>query len=136
MEPDVHEKVALFSKAADLYVTKFANQAEAVKAYEAVLAIDPDHTQSVDYLRQMYEKRRDWEKLLGLQRRDAERMAPGPERAAKFLEIAKLATERVKKPEVCIDLWQEVLANDDTNAEALGALAGLYERAKDFEKLA
>ena len=71
----------------------------------------------------MYEKRRDWEKLLGLQRREAERMPPGG-RAAKFLEIAKLATERVKKPEVCIDLWQEVIANDGTNAEALAALAG------------
>jgi tetratricopeptide (TPR) repeat protein len=134
--PDSGEKVALYTKAADLYVSKFANQAEAVKAYEAVLAIDPDHAQSVDYLRQMYEKRRDWEKLLGLQRRDAERMAPGPGRAAKFLEIAKLATERVKKPEVCVDLWQEVLANDDGSAEALAALAGLYERAKDFERLA
>ena len=44
-----------------------------MKAYEAVLAIDPDHAQAVDYLRQMYEKRRDWEKLLGLQRREAER---------------------------------------------------------------
>ncbi len=84
----------------------------------------------------MYEKRRDWEKLLGLQRREAERLGPGPERAAKFLEIAKLATERVKKPEICIELWQEVLSSDESNAEALGALAGLYERAKDFEKLA
>ncbi|HEY5147573.1 MAG TPA: hypothetical protein VII82_12445, partial [Polyangiaceae bacterium] len=136
MVGDPAEKVALYSKAADLYITKFANQAEAVKAYEAVLAIDPDSGQAVEYLRQMYEKRRDWEKLLGLQRREAERMAPGTARAAKFLEIAKLATERVKKPEVCIDLWQEVLANDETNAEALGALAGLYERAKDFERLA
>jgi tetratricopeptide (TPR) repeat protein len=134
--PDVSEKVTLYTRAADLYVSKFANQAEAVKAYEAVLAIDPDHSQSIEYLRQMYEKRRDWEKLLGLQRREAERMGAGPERAAKFLEIAKLATERVKKPEVCIDLWQEVLSNDESNAEALGALAGLYERAKDFEKLA
>jgi golgin subfamily B member 1 len=132
---DPEEKVALYTKAADLYVSKFANQAEAVKAYEAVLAIDPDHAQSVEYLRQMYEKRRDWEKLLGLQRREAERMAPGPARAAKFLEIAKLATERVKKPEVCVDLWQEVLANDDSNADALSALSGLYERAKDFERL-
>jgi tetratricopeptide (TPR) repeat protein len=133
---DADERVALYSKAADLYITKFANQAEAVKAYESVLAIDPDNGQAVEYLRQMYEKRRDWEKLLGLQRREAERMSPGAGRAAKFLEIAKLATERVKKPEVCIDLWQEVLANDESNAEALGALAGLYERAKDFERLA
>ena len=79
--PDADEKVALYTKAADLYVSKFANQAEAVKAYEAVLAIDPDNAQAVDYLRQMYEKRRDWEKLLGLQRREAERMPPGAERA-------------------------------------------------------
>ena len=136
MVPDPQEKVSLFSKAADLYVSKFANQAEAVKAYEAVLAIEPDNALAVDYLRQMYEKRRDWEKLLGLQRREAEQMPPGAARGAKFLEMAKLATERVKKPEICIELWQEVIANDDTNAEALGALAGLYERNKDFEKLA
>ncbi|MDP9149499.1 MAG: tetratricopeptide repeat protein, partial [Myxococcota bacterium] len=129
------EKIRLYAEAAELYVSKFANQVEAVKAYEAILAIDPDNAQAVDYLRQMYEKRRDWEKLLGLQRREAERMAPGPQRAAKFLEIAKLATERVKKPEICIDLWQEVLVNDQSNAEALGALAGLYERAKDFQNL-
>ena len=134
--PDAAEKVSLYITAADLYVTKFANQAEAVKAYEQVLALDPDQAQAVEYLRQMYEKRRDWEKLLGLQRREAERLGPGPVRGAKFLEMAKLATERVKKPEVCIDLWREVLANDASNAEALSALSALYERAKDFEALA
>jgi golgin subfamily B member 1 len=134
--PDASEKVSLYTRAAELYVSKFANQVEAVKAYEAVLAIEPKNTAAADYLRQMYEKRRDWEKLLGLERREAERMPPGPARAVKFLEIAKLASERVKKPEVCVDLWQQVLDNDESSAEALAALAGLYERAKDFEKLA
>jgi tetratricopeptide (TPR) repeat protein len=133
---DADEKIDLYSKAADLYVNKFANQAEAVKAYEAILVVDPNHEASIGYLRQMYEKRRDWEKLLGLERREAERLDPGPERAAKFLEIAKLATERVKKPEVCIVLWQEVIESDPSNVEALGALGGLYERNKEFEKLA
>jgi tetratricopeptide (TPR) repeat protein len=133
--PDVAEKVELYSKAAELYVGKFANQAEAVKAYEQVVALDPDNAQAIEYLRQMYEKRRDWEKLLGLERREAERMDAGSARAAKFLEIAKLATERVKKPDVCIELWNEVLANDDSNAEALGALSLLYERSKEFDKL-
>ncbi|MDF2693599.1 MAG: domain protein putative component of TonB system, partial [Labilithrix sp.] len=132
--PDADEKVSLFTKAAELYTGKFANQAEAVKAYEAVIAIDPENRSAIDYLRQMYEKRRDWEKLLGLERREAERLY-GDERAQKFLEIAKLATERVKKPEVCIELWQQVLDSDPSNAEALGALGGLYERSKDFDKL-
>lgn len=134
--PDDAEKVSLYMKAADLYVGKFANQAEAVKAYEAVIALEPDNATAIDYLRQMYEKRRDWEKLLGLQRREAEALPAGSERAAKFLEIAKLATERVKKPEVCIDLWKEVLASDDSNVEALGALSQLYERSKEFDLLA
>ncbi|HVJ90714.1 MAG TPA: tetratricopeptide repeat protein, partial [Labilithrix sp.] len=132
--PDADEKVGLYTKAAELYTGKFANQAEAVKAYEAVIAIDPENRGAIDYLRQMYEKRRDWEKLLGLERREAEQLY-GDERARKFLEIAKLATERVKKPEVCIELWQQVLDTDPSNAEALGALGGLYERSKDFEKL-
>ncbi len=63
-------------------------------------------------------------------------MPEGAARGAKFLEIAKLATERVKKPEVCIDLWNEVVANDPENAEALNALAGLHERQKDWDALA
>jgi len=132
--PDADEKVSLYTKAAELYTGKFANQAEAVKAYEAVLAIDPENRGAIEYLRGMYEKRRDWEKLLGLERREADRLY-GDERARKFLDIAKLATERVKKPEVCIDLWHEVLNSDPSNAEALGALGGLYERSKDFDKL-
>ncbi|MBX3191757.1 MAG: tetratricopeptide repeat protein [Labilithrix sp.] len=134
MVPDAEEKVSLYTKAAELYTGKFANQAEAVKAYEAVLAIDPENRGAIDYLRGMYEKRRDWEKLLGLERREADRLY-GDERARKFLDIAKLATERVKKPEVCIELWGEVLNSDPSNAEALGALGGLYERSKDFDKL-
>ncbi|MEO7110442.1 MAG: hypothetical protein ABI183_08405, partial [Polyangiaceae bacterium] len=134
--PSDAEKVELYTKAADLYVTKFSNQAEAVKAYEQVLAIEPDNATAIDYLRQMYEKRRDWEKLLGLERREAERMDAGPARAQKFLEIAKLATERVKKPDVCIELWNEVIQSDESNVEALAALSVLYERSKEFEKLA
>ena len=86
--PEPHEKVELYTKAAELYTGKFANQAEAVKAYEAVLGIDPENRGAIDYLRGMYEKRRDWEKLLGLERREAERMY-GDERARKFLDIAK-----------------------------------------------
>ena len=59
--PDVAEKVDLNLKAADLYVSKFANQAEAIKAYERVLDADPENQQAVNFLLQMYEKRRDWE---------------------------------------------------------------------------
>lgn len=133
---DPDEKVALYLEAADLYTTKFPNAAEAVKCFEAVLAIDEGNALALENLRATYEKRRDWEKLIGLMRREAAQLGQGPARADKSLEIARLATERVKKPEVCIDLWRDVLADDPSNAEALGALAGLYERSKEWEALA
>ena len=134
--PSVDEKIDLLTRAADMFVTRFANHSEAVKVYEQILEIDPDHGASNKYLAEAYEKRRDWEKLLGLHRREAERMDAGPARTARFLEMAKLATERIRKPEVTIDLWKTVIEGDPENAEALNNLAGLYERGRDFEALA
>ncbi|WP_437768228.1 tetratricopeptide repeat protein [Sorangium sp. So ce281] len=133
---DPAEKIDNYAKAAELYSGKFSNAAEAVKCYEAILAIDGEHAQAIDFLRQSYEKRRDWEKLIGLLRREAAALPEGGDRAAKYLEIAKLASERVKKVDFCIELWDEVLANDPENPEALNALAGLYEKNKDYQAFA
>ena len=130
------ERVDLYLRAADLYVNKFANQAEAVRTYERVLEVEPANPGAIDYLRQMYEKRRDWEKLIQLKTNEANQYEAGPVRSAAYKEIAQLATERVKKPEVCIDLWVVVLDNDPEDADAIEALAQLYERARDYEKLA
>ncbi|HEX4478533.1 MAG TPA: tetratricopeptide repeat protein, partial [Polyangiaceae bacterium] len=133
---DPAEKVTLYQKAAELYVNKFMNQAEAVKAFEKIIEIEPGHSQAVEYLIQMYEKRRDWEKLIALRKGQAEGLPSGAARVNALKELALLATERVRKPEVCIDLWAEVVANDPEDADALNALSQLYERARDYEKLA
>ncbi len=133
---DPFERAELYMRAADLYVTKFVNQAEAVRAYEKVIECDPMNPVALDYLRQMYEKRRDWEKLVALSLAQAREVDQGPERTSLFKDIAKLATERIKKPEVCIELWNEVLKSDPSDLEALTALAQLYERGRDFEQLA
>ncbi len=133
---DTTERVELYLKAADLYVNKFVNQAEAVRTFERVLEVDPANREAIEYLRQMYEKRRDWEKLIQLRTGEAKELPQGAARTEAFKEIAKLATERVKKPDVCIDLWAVVLENDPEDADAIESLAQLYERARDYEKLA
>ncbi|HMA91344.1 MAG TPA: tetratricopeptide repeat protein, partial [Polyangiaceae bacterium] len=133
---DYEEKLDTYLRAADLYVTKFANQAEAVRVYEKVIECDPTNAVALDYLRQMYEKRRDWEKLIALNVSLAKQVEPGPERSSLFKDVARLATERVKKPDVCIDLWNQVLESDPNDVEALGVLAQMYERSREFEKLA
>jgi tetratricopeptide (TPR) repeat protein len=133
---DPEERVKNYAAAADLYATRFANQAEAARAYEKVIEIDPSEPKAIAFLKEAYEKRRDWEKLIALMMREAEALPEGSERAQKYKQVALLATEKVKKPEVCIDLWAVVLANDAEDVDALNALAGLYERAREYEKLA
>jgi tetratricopeptide (TPR) repeat protein len=133
---DPEERVKNYTAAAELYATRFANQAEAARAFEKVIELNPSDPKAVAFLKEAYEKRRDWEKLIALMMREAEGLPEGSERAQKYKEVALLATEKVKKPEVCIDLWAVVLANDAEDVDALNALAGLYERAREYEKLA
>jgi len=134
--PDLEERVQFYARAADLYATKLANPAEAVKANEKIFALDPSHAGARDYLRQMYERRRDWEKLVRLRRAEAAEQDSGSARAAAYKEIALLATERIKKPAVCIALWEEVLANDPNDPSALAELSKMYERDRAYDKLA
>ena len=129
------DKVGLLSQAGQLYVERSSNQAEAIKCYEAVLEISPHDLQALSNLKEMYEKRRDWEKLVGAMEREAE-LLDDSDRGMRYLEMAQLATEKLRKPDICISLWQKVLSYDPEQSDALAALAGLYERAREWEPLA
>ena len=132
--PFCDERIELYLEAAELYTTRFKNQAEAVKAFEAVLHQDPQHPTAVEFLHASYEKRRDWEKLIALKQRHADRLA-GQERLELQKQIAQLASDRIKKPAICIDLWAVVLEADPHDPDALRALSQLYERDRRYEDL-
>ena len=95
------ERVALYLQIAALYIERFSNQAEAIKAFEKVLELDPDNLQAAGHLREVYEKRRDWEKLIALREREIARTEDPVARAAMTYEVAQLAATKLKKPEVC-----------------------------------
>ncbi len=133
---DIERKIEINLQVAELFLERFSNQSEAIKAYEKVKELDPKNKMALENLREMYERRRDWENLLGVMQIEAEDIEDHAEKLNKYLEIAELATERVKKPSVCIDLWENVLRLDPTSVTALSSLAMFYERNKDFDKLA
>ena len=130
---DKEQKLAIALEVAKFYLEKFNNQGEAIKYYEKALEIDRNNEQAVQYLLQMYEKRRDWEKYISL---SLNRL--GDDLAGNFdelLKLAKLADERVRKPNVSMQLWEKVLTVDPNNDEAIGNLSGLYEKNREWEKL-
>ena len=134
-EPD--EKVALHLRVANLYLEKFSNQAEAIKAFEAALELDPGNEQALGYLKQMYEKRRDWDKLVALTRgeidahRRRRRAAPAADRGG---------PAGLREAEEAVDLasscgrrcWPR---RGRRRREALAELEKLYEREKAWAEL-
>ena len=129
------DRTRIYLQIANLYLERFSNQAEAIKAFERVLEIDPDNQQAATHLLAVYEKRRDWEKLIRLKEAEIAR-APEAERTELTIEVARMAQTKVKKPEVCMYWWEKVVEVDPTHDEALTELAKLYERNKDWTKLA
>ena len=133
---DTSEKVAVYGRVARLFQERFSNVAEAIKAYEQVLSLDDGNDEAIAFLKSNYEKRRDWEKLIAVNQREVGRIADAKVRSQRFVEIAKLASEKLKKPAVSIELWERVLEASPEHAEALAELEKLYEREKIWDKLA
>ena len=132
---DPEERAAMYLQIANLYLDRFSNQAEAIKAFEKVLEIDPDNEQAIGNLVGVYERRRDWEKLIALKEREVAKASPA-DQPAKIYDIAKLAATKVKKPDVCMHWWEQVLEHDPGNQEAIDDLTKLYERGRHWDKLA
>src|SRR5690606_17781731 len=58
------------------------------------------------------------------------------EKHERFVALARLASERIRRPQTPIALWERVLNFDDAHVEALEQLEQLYEREKNFKSLA
>ncbi len=129
------ERVDYVRRAGSMYVEKASNQAEAIKCYEQILQLEPHDRDAIGNLKVMYEKRRDWESLLRVMQREADLLDAG-DQPARYLEMAQIATQRLRKPEICIEMWELVLRSEPGNAEALDNLATLYERAREWTQLA
>ena len=132
---DPETKIELFRKAGSMYVERSSNQAEAIKCFEKLLALSPYDRDALTRLKEMYEKRRDWEKLIRTMMKEAE-LLDLDEQPLRYAEMAELATKRIRKPDICIELWERVRAAEPTHPEALEALSQLYERARKWEPLA
>lgn len=129
-------KVEVWLQVAQLYQEKFRNVGEAIKAYQKVLEVEPANFVAVAALKEIFEQRKDWESYVGLARREIEATDDAVGRLERTVALARLATEKIRKPEICIQLWEQARSYDPSNLDALQALVPLYERSKEYEKLA
>jgi len=118
---------------ANLYRRSFPTR-PSDQGLEAALDIDPDNPRRRPHLKAVYEKRRDWENVdFGL---PAARHRPRRRRrraAGEDVELAKLASDKLKKAAVSIAAWSDVLHIDPNTRRCAGELEKPNERKKQWK---
>jgi tetratricopeptide (TPR) repeat protein len=105
-------RTALHLEAGRLFLDKFNNQAEAIKSFESVLEADEFNAEAITKLKDLYAKRRDWEKMVHVQQKELTLLADPAQRMEQLLDIARTAVAKIKKNPLSIELWNQVLASD------------------------
>ena len=133
---DAAYQIAEHRRIATIMLEKFSNSTEAIKHYEAILELDSANREAIEVLKGIYEQRRDWDSYIQVAEREIALGEDGEGRQQAYLELARLASERIRKPATPILLWERVLEGDADHVEALTELETLYEREKQWDLLA
>jgi tetratricopeptide (TPR) repeat protein len=136
LEPDDGVKAELWRTIARRWLDQFSNVQNAVEAYEKLRAVDTHDREAIDRLKELYAKRRAYKPLYELLGQEAEAAAAGPERRELWMEMAKLAAERLDMGAQAVVLHKRVLDEEPSSTAALDALEKQAERDKDFATVA
>ncbi|MBS2012098.1 MAG: tetratricopeptide repeat protein [Deltaproteobacteria bacterium] len=135
LESNAGAKAELYRAIARRWLDQFSNVQNAVEAYEKLRETHPDDKEAVEKLRELYTKRRAYRQLFDLSEDEAKR-AEGPARRALWMEMAKMASERLDRGADATRLYKQILAEDPNDATALDALEKQAERDKDWATVA
>ncbi len=136
LEPEVSIKAELWRTVARRWLDQFSNVQNAVEAYEKLHRMEPRDLEAVDRLKELYAKRRAYKPLFDLLAEQADALSKGPARRELWMEMAKLAAERLDSGARAIELYKRILEEEPTTTAALDALEKQAERDKDFATVA
>ncbi|HVH42544.1 MAG TPA: tetratricopeptide repeat protein, partial [Labilithrix sp.] len=135
LEPDAGVKAELYRAAGRRWLEQFTNVQNAVEAYEKLREARPEDREAVEKLKELYGKRRAYRQLYDLYDAESKR-ATGAERRALWVDMAKMASDRLDRGADAARLYKLILAEDPDDAAALDALEKQAERDKDFATVA
>ena len=126
--------MALHRRIAALWADKLGKHQNAVASFEKIFESDPTDAEISASLKDLYTKTRAWRPLLEVYRRELPHLPPAEQRA-RLAEMARIAGDRLNDARESISLYNQELAVDARDPEALAGLATLYERERRWPAL-
>ena len=136
VETEPQARMRTLHRVAALWIERFGNQTQAITPLQEILSIDPTQGEALGRLKEIYQKRRNWRDLMELLRLEAKH-AEGSRRRELFTEMARLAADKLGDACEGIQVWNQVLVQEDpADPEALAELTKLYRREERWMALA
>lgn len=136
LEPDAEAKAELYRAVGRRWLEQFSNVQNALDAFEKLRRVMPSDREAFDKLRELYVKRRAYKALYELLESEAAAVSETVARRELFMEMAKLAAERLDRGADALAIYKRVLEAEPAYAPALEALERQAERDKDFATVA
>ena len=121
------ERIDILLRLAKLEEEHFVRPETATRRLEQVLDIDEGREEAYAALERNYQKLRRWRELVATYQRHLTATHDKQTKIDLYLAIAHIHREELPDPERTIDAYRRVVDLDDSNLEANGALAKLYE---------
>ncbi len=109
---------------------RLGDVAQARKALEQALALDPEDATTLVELARLCEKDQDWSRAVELRERAVESAKGSPRAAAILLELGELQSAHLGDDAAARNAFERALELDDRSVQAIEALIGLHQKAK------
>lgn len=129
------ERMDFLFKRAQLAEGDLGDQAEALRTYEQIVAIEPPGGPAAQHLAGLYAARQDWAKLAELRERQLRTSTDATHRLQLLRELAGLYRDRLGDTEQAAVCLHGILQIEPTNVEALRAYADHFRKRGDFPAL-
>jgi len=134
-EPD--RAVALTLQRAQIFDEKLRDFDAATETLERLIAeVDPRNAEAHARLRATYERDEDWPRVVKIAERQLFLTDDRAERVRRSMELAAVVRDRLGDDRKAISIYERVLEIDPEHREALEAVAGLYEKTGNYQRLA
>lgn len=131
---DPVDLIALFHQIADLFLDRVRSDSQALVVLERLLEVAPTDLEVVGKLRELYQRRADFERVFATLERELElgRDAAGRSETEILRDLARVAEEELLQPERAIALQRRILERDPADEKALEALQRLHAEREDW----
>ncbi len=132
---DLGRAVSLLTQVADLWQERLNNVTQALPYLQRILEIDPQHGETRERLKVVYEQRRDYPSLYELLAQETDSLS-GDALRVHLLKLLELAQDRLRDADRAIPILDQLMTLTPDDVSLYDKLEYIHKRSERWDKLA